>query len=63
MIINENILVKIIGYPATIFHGDAAVFNRWWWPRKHIVRGNPRTLEESMRITKTLDQISKSIKN
>lgn len=42
----ENILVRLIGYIATIIHGDAAVFDRWRWLRKNLKRGNNiRTLD------------------
>jgi len=40
-----NILVKLIGHPATILHGDTAVFDRWWWLKKYLKSGNLRTLD------------------
>jgi SAM-dependent methyltransferase len=41
----NNILVKLIGYPATVLHGDAAVFDRWRWLKKYLLPGNLRTLD------------------
>ncbi len=41
----ENMLVKLIGYTATVLHGDTAVFDRWLWLRKNIQSGNLRTLD------------------
>jgi len=40
-----NILVKLIGYPATILHGDAAVFDRYRWLKKNLLSGPLRTLD------------------
>lgn len=42
---NKNTLVNIIGYPATILHGDTAVFDRWIWLKKNLKRGPLRTLD------------------
>ncbi|MDO8557237.1 MAG: class I SAM-dependent methyltransferase [Candidatus Jorgensenbacteria bacterium] len=42
---NENILVKILGYAATILHGDVAVFDRWMWLRRNLKSGLLRTLD------------------
>ncbi len=42
---NRNILVKLVGYPATVLHGDAAVFDRWLWLRRNLKRGPLRTLD------------------
>ncbi len=42
---SENILVKIIGYPATILHGDTAVFDRWMWLRRNLKPGSLRALD------------------
>jgi SAM-dependent methyltransferase len=41
----ENILVKLIGYPATVLHGDPPVFDRWCWLKKHLQPGPWRTLD------------------
>jgi SAM-dependent methyltransferase len=38
-------LVRMIGWPATILHGDPLVFDRWQWLRKHLARGKKRTLD------------------
>lgn len=42
---DKNILVHIIGYPATILHGDVAVFDRWMWLRRNLKPGPLRTLD------------------
>ena len=42
---NKNILVNIIGYSATILHGDTAVFDRWVWLRRNLKKGELRTLD------------------
>ena len=41
----KNILVKLIGYTATVLHGDTAVFDRWKWLKKNLQTGPLRTLE------------------
>ena len=41
----NDILVRLIGYPATVLHGDAAVFNRWRWLKKHLLPGARRTFD------------------
>jgi SAM-dependent methyltransferase len=41
----NNILVRVFGYIATVLHGDAAVFDRWLWLRRHIQPGHLRTLD------------------
>src|SRR3989344_7486468 len=41
----ENALVKLIGYYATILHGDVAVFDRYRWLKKHLLAGPLRTLD------------------
>ena len=33
---DESLLVKILGFPATLIHGDTAVFDRWLWLRKRL---------------------------
>jgi len=40
-----NVLIKLIGYPATILHGDTAVFDRYRWLKKHLEAGSLRTLD------------------
>ena len=41
----ENILVRLIGYKATVLHGDSAVFDRYRWLKKHLVPGPSTTLD------------------
>lgn len=41
----ENILVRFIGYMATVLHGDPAVFDRWRWLKKNLNSGHLRTLD------------------
>ena len=41
----ENILVKLIGYSATVLHGDTAVFDRYRWLKKHLLSGHLATLD------------------
>lgn len=41
----NNFLVKLIGYPATVLHGDPAVFDRWLWLKKNLRPGPRRTLD------------------
>lgn len=42
---DKNLLVKIIGYSATILHGDPAVFDRWIWLKRNLKSGQLRTLD------------------
>lgn len=41
----ERILLSLIGFPATVLYGDAAVFDRWRWLARHILKGEGRTLD------------------
>lgn len=41
----KNFLIKLIGFPATIIHGDPAVTDRWFWLKKHLKSGPLRTLD------------------
>lgn len=41
----KNLLVKIIGFPATIIHGDPAVMDRFFWLKKHLKSGPLKTLD------------------
>lgn len=41
----ENTLIKLIGYMATVLHGDPAVFDRWRWLKKNLQPGHLRTLD------------------
>lgn len=43
--IDRNILVKIIGWKATIYHGDPTMYNRWRWLKKNLRPGHLRTLD------------------
>ena len=36
MKLDESLLVKMFGFPATLIHGDTAVLDRWLWLRKHL---------------------------
>ena len=38
-------MVRLIGYYATILHGDVAVFDRYRWLKKHLLAGPLRTLD------------------
>lgn len=33
---DKSILVKILGFPATLIHGDTLVLDRWFWLKKHL---------------------------
>lgn len=41
----ENFLVKMMGFIATVLHGDTAVFDRWLWLRKNLDTGQIKTLD------------------
>ena len=41
----NNVLVKTIGWIATVLHGDPTVFDRWRWIRRHLLPGPLRTLD------------------
>lgn len=41
----ENTLVRLLGWKATILHGDPTVADRWEWSRDHLQSGPFRTLE------------------
>ena len=34
--INKSFLVKIFGHPATLFHGDLTVIDRWLWIKDRL---------------------------
>jgi SAM-dependent methyltransferase len=38
---DNNTLVKLVGFPATLIHGDTLVLDRWIWLRKRL----PRTMD------------------
>lgn len=37
--------MRLLGWPATILHGDPTVFDRWRWLSKNLEPGNKRTLD------------------
>jgi cyclopropane fatty-acyl-phospholipid synthase-like methyltransferase len=41
----RNTLVRVVGWPATILHGDPSVFDRWRWIRRQLLPGPLRTLD------------------
>ncbi len=36
----KSALVRFLGWPIPLFHGDTAVLDRWLWLRKRLPRGN-----------------------
>ena len=32
----RSLLVEILGFPATLIHGDTLVLDRWLWLRQHL---------------------------
>ena len=41
----SNALVRLLGWPATILHGDPTVVDRWRWLKRHLLPGPLRTLD------------------
>lgn len=41
----NNLLVRILGWHATVLHGDPCVFDRWLWLKKRLRPGPLRTLD------------------
>jgi len=41
----NNLLVRVMGWRATVLHGDPCVFDRWGWLSHHLLPGSLRTLE------------------
>jgi 2-polyprenyl-3-methyl-5-hydroxy-6-metoxy-1,4-benzoquinol methylase len=41
----RNALVRVIGWPATVLHGDPLMIDRWRWLRRHLREGPLRTLD------------------
>ncbi len=41
----SDALVSVLGWSATILHGDPTVFDRWLWLRRHLAPGSRRTLD------------------
>jgi len=40
----SNLLVKILGFPATLLHGDTLVLDRWLWLKKYLKKGDNKKL-------------------
>jgi SAM-dependent methyltransferase len=41
----NNLLVRLVGWIATVLHGDSAVLDRWLWLRRRLLEGDLRTLD------------------
>jgi len=41
----SDTLVRILGWKATVLHGDPCVYDRWRWLRRHLSSGPLRTLD------------------
>lgn len=41
----RNVLVRLLGWPATVLHGDPMMVDRWRWLRRHLQGGPLRTLD------------------
>ena len=41
----NNMLVRLIGWKASVLHGDPCVFDRWKWLKRHLLPGPLRTLD------------------
>jgi SAM-dependent methyltransferase len=41
----SDFLVKLLGWKATVLHGDPTTYDRWKWLRRHLSPGPLRTLE------------------
>lgn len=41
----RNLLVRLLGWPAAVLHGDPCLFDRWLWLRRHLRKGHLRTLD------------------
>ncbi len=41
----RNLLVRLLGWRATLLHGDPCVYERWRWLRRHLRTGRLRTLD------------------
>ncbi|MGH7934815.1 MAG: hypothetical protein ACREQN_16860, partial [Candidatus Binataceae bacterium] len=42
---NENALVRLLGWRATVLHGDPMTLDRWRWLKRHLRAGRLRTLD------------------
>jgi SAM-dependent methyltransferase len=41
----EHLIVRLIGWRATLLHGDPCVYDRWRWLKRHLRGGALRTLD------------------
>jgi 2-polyprenyl-3-methyl-5-hydroxy-6-metoxy-1,4-benzoquinol methylase len=41
----NNTLVKLLGWKATVLHGDTFVVDRWYWLKRHLQGGQLRTFD------------------
>jgi len=41
----NHTLVKLLGWKATVLHGDPSVYDRWRWLKKHLEPGDHDTLD------------------
>lgn len=41
----NHLLIRLLGWVATLLHGDASIFDRWLWLRRRLLRGDLRTLD------------------
>lgn len=41
----KDALIRLVGWKATLFHGDTLVYDRWKWLRDHLKAGPVRTLD------------------
>lgn len=41
----RNALLRVVGWPATVLHGDPAIFDRWRWLKRHLRPGPLRTFD------------------
>lgn len=41
----ENLVVRLVGWKATVLYGDPTVFDRWEWLQRHLLPGPLRTFD------------------
>src|SRR4051812_41985382 len=41
----SDLLVRVLGWHATVLHGDPQTYARWTWFRKHLLSGPIRVLD------------------
>lgn len=41
----DDLLVRLLGWKATVLHGDPTTYDRWKWLRRHLSSGPLKTLE------------------